>query len=323
MELYQLKTFATVAATGHLTKAAEQLFISQPAVSAQIRSLEDELGLTLFERTPAGMMLTPAGSRLLEHADKVLASAQDLRNAASALRGQQQGHLRIGTVLDPSLVRVGELLGWLRTNRPLVEIDLHQEVSGAAMEQVRDGRLDASFYFGDTPPAPLAFLRLRSINYRVAGPAAWRTRIEGANRETISSMPWILVPPQNSHRRMTEKFFSEGSFSPSKVIEADQEQVIANLVISGLGLSLVREEIALRERDAGRLVLWDQAGIDSTLWFIYRSARGSDPPVRALLEALSELWDIPMPKPDSKSDSASKTTKKTAETKPAARKRRS
>jgi hypothetical protein len=70
-------------------------------------------------------------------------------------------------------------------------------------------------------------------------------------------------------------------------------------------------------------VLWDQAGIDSTLWFIYRSARGGDPPVRALLEALSELWDIPMPKPDSKSGSASKITKKTAETKPAARKRRS
>ena len=66
MELYQLRTFAAVAELGHLTRAAEQLHISQPAVSAQVRALEEELGVVLFERSSSGMQLTPAGRQLLQ-----------------------------------------------------------------------------------------------------------------------------------------------------------------------------------------------------------------------------------------------------------------
>src|SRR5438046_353239 len=75
MELNRLKSFAVVAETGHLTRAAEKLHISQPALSAQIRALEDELDLTLFERKSTGMTLTAAGRRLLDEAGKILAAA--------------------------------------------------------------------------------------------------------------------------------------------------------------------------------------------------------------------------------------------------------
>jgi len=88
MELYQLRTFAAVAETGHLTRAAERLHISQPAVSAQIKALEDKLEVRLFERGPAGMTLTRAGARLLEQAAKVIAAAEELRNLAKALTGE-------------------------------------------------------------------------------------------------------------------------------------------------------------------------------------------------------------------------------------------
>ena len=76
MELYQLRSFAAVAELAHLTRAAEKLHISQPAVSAQIKALEDELGVILFERTPQGMLLTAAGRKLLPEAEKVVAAAQ-------------------------------------------------------------------------------------------------------------------------------------------------------------------------------------------------------------------------------------------------------
>ena len=77
MELYQLRGFAAVAETGHLTRAAERLHLSQPALSAQIKALEDELGVPLFERLPSGMELTPAGRSLLPEAQKVVAAAQE------------------------------------------------------------------------------------------------------------------------------------------------------------------------------------------------------------------------------------------------------
>ena len=70
MKLYQLRSFVAVAEAGHLTRAAEKLHVSQPAVSAQIKALEDELDLVLFERTSSGMVLTPAGKRLLTDAER-------------------------------------------------------------------------------------------------------------------------------------------------------------------------------------------------------------------------------------------------------------
>src|SRR5215831_12904146 len=88
MELNRLRSFAAVAEAGHLTRAAEKLHISQPALSAQIKALEDELDLSLFERTPAGMTLTEAGKRLLGEAEKVLAAAQALRAEARSLKGE-------------------------------------------------------------------------------------------------------------------------------------------------------------------------------------------------------------------------------------------
>ena len=96
MELYQLRSFVAVAEAGHLTRAAEKLHVSQPAVSAQIKALEDELDLALFERTPSGMVLTAAGERLLADAEKVLAAAQAMRTEAKALKGEVAGKVREG-----------------------------------------------------------------------------------------------------------------------------------------------------------------------------------------------------------------------------------
>ncbi len=295
MELYQLRTFAAVAELGHLTRAAEQLHISQPAVSAQVRALEEELGVVLFERSSSGMQLTPAGRQLLQEAGRVLDAAQSMRNAAVSLRGEEQGRIRVGTVLDPAFLRIGELLTTLVGEHPLIEVDLHQEVSGTALDMVRDGRLDASFYFGDPPKPPLAAMRLRAITYRVAAPAEWKHRIAGAGWKEIAALPWIMTPANSSHHRMVAKLFREHNLEPQKVTEADQEPVIANLVMSGVGLSLVREEVALREQEAGRIAVWDRVSLQTQMWFVYRAARAGDPVMRALLGTLAALWHVAEP----------------------------
>ncbi len=84
MEIYQLKAFVTVAEMGHLTRAAEKLHLSQPALSGQIKALEDELGLALFACSPAGMAPTRVGQRLLPAAQKLLVDAQQSRTSPAA-----------------------------------------------------------------------------------------------------------------------------------------------------------------------------------------------------------------------------------------------
>jgi DNA-binding transcriptional LysR family regulator len=290
MEIYQLRAFVTVAELGHLTKASEKLHLSQPALSGQIKALEDDLGVSLFTRSPSGMRLTRVGQRLLEEAHALLIDAQRFKNIARGMQGELQGNARVGTVSDPATLRLGEFLTRMVDGYPLLEIDLHQEVSGLALDKIRDGELDASFYFGEQPREPLLSRRLRSMDYRVVAPAGWRGRIEQADWDGIAAMPWIMTPEQSTHRHMLVALFKNKKHQPRRVAEADQEHVITNLVVSGVGLSLVREEVALRERDAGRLVIWDKARVETTLWFAYAAERASDPAIEAMLGVLSSLW---------------------------------
>lgn len=290
MELYQLRSFAAVAEAGHLTRAAERLHISQPALSAQIKALEDELGVALFERTSSGMILTAGGQRLLGEAEKVLAAAQGLRNEARALKGEVAGKAAVGTVLEPGLSRVGELLSVMVERYPLLQLELHHEISGAALEKVRSGELDASFFYGDLAHPSVAGVALRPLVYRVAAPAAWRERIAGAGWPDIAALPWVLTPPISSHHRLAAALFRKHGVEPTKVVEADQEPVISSLVASGVGLSLMREDVALERAAAGEICLWDQGRGTTTLWFIHLQERAEDPVIRALLDGLRDTW---------------------------------
>src|SRR5262245_52618076 len=107
MDLYQLETFVAVAREGSITRASERLHLSQPAVSAHIKTIEDALGLALFERTPRGMSLTREGTRLLAKAEQTLAAHHELMAEATRLKGRLTGTLRIGagSNSDPAAVR--------------------------------------------------------------------------------------------------------------------------------------------------------------------------------------------------------------------------
>ena len=290
MELYQLRSFAAVAELGHLTRAADRLHVSQPALSAQIKALEDELGVALFERVSSGMALTTAGRRLLPEAQKVVAAAQVLRSRASALKGEVTGRARVGTVSDPAFIRVGDLLAQTIETFPLLEIELHNEVSGAAFEKVRDGALDASYYYGSLAHPSVAAMPLRDVAYRVAAPSAWRDRVEDAPWDEIVAMPWIMTPQISTHSALAGELFHTHGSSPAHRVEADHEAVIHSLIVAGLGVSLMREDLALAAADAGEIVLWGDARLPTTLSFIYLAEREDDPAVRALLDVLRGIW---------------------------------
>lgn len=292
MELYQLRSFSTVAGLGHVTRAAEKLHISQPALSAQLKALEDELGVHLFERTSSGMQLTAAGERLLAHAERTLDAARDLQAEARAMSGRVAGHLRVGTVSDPDFIRVGELLARVVERYPLLKLELHHEVSGAAFEAVRDGSLDASFYFGELDHSEVAALKLREVVYRVAAPAAMCERIQRADWSDIAAEPWVLTPSISTHNRLVRTLFEEHGLAPAKLVEADQESVIKSLVVSGVGLSLLREEVAHKLERAGEVCIWPHAKLRTTLSFIYRLEHAQEPSITVLLQLLREVWNL-------------------------------
>lgn len=291
MELYQLRTFVAVAEEGHLTHAAQRLHLSQPAVSGQIKALEQEFDLRLFERSASGMKLTVAGREVFAHAQHLLATAERLARAAKRLNGAVSGVLRIGTVSDPAATRVGPLLARAVERYPNLELELHNEVSGEALECVRDGRLDASFYFGHAPDPDLDALRLTQFVYCVTAPAAWADRLRDADWAQLAALPWIVTPAISTHCRLVGEMFAQrGVAPPNGHVEADQESVIEDLVRSGVGVSLLREESALVRAKAGEVCVWDGARPRTTLWFIRAAARADDPLLQAVFDLVRETW---------------------------------
>lgn len=292
MDFTRLRSFAAVAEAGHLTRAAQKLHISQPALSAQIKALEDELGLTLFERTSTGMTLTAAGKRLLAEADKILVASQTFEAEARALKGGVAGKARVGTLSDPEFIRLGEFMAAARERYPLLEIDFQHEITGVAMQRVRDASLEASFYYGHMPYPQVDGIALRELAYRIAAPAAWRDRIQHAGWAELGEMPWIMPPPVSTHHQFAAAMFREHGVEPATLIGADDEAVVSSLVASGAGVALMREDVALHKAQAGEVCLWQDMRIGTTLRFIYLRSREHDPIVRALLDVVKESWQL-------------------------------
>lgn len=296
MELYQLRSFVAVAEMRHLTRAAEKLHISQPALSAQIRALEDTFSVALFERTPAGMVLTAAGRRLLPLAEKVLSAAQGMRNEARAIKGEIGGIVRVGTVSDPDFIRVAPFMSATVRRYPLVEIEFHHVVTGEAFEMVRDGGLDASFYYGELAHTDISSVTLREVIFRVVVPSGWKDRLVKGSFEELAAQPWVIPPPISAHNEMIRGLFKRHGLKPSRVVEADHEAVISSLAISGVGVALMREEKALERARTGEIMLWGDVRLPTQLRFIYAKEREEDPIIRAMVNLVREVWS-PGPTP--------------------------
>lgn len=293
MELYQLRSFAAIAEFGQLTRAAEKVHVSQPALSSQLRALEEELDIVLFDRTSSGMVLTAAGQRLLVAVEKVLVAAQAVQNEARMLKGEVTGKAIVGTLSDPDFIRLADFMSAAMARYPLLEVELRQEVTGEALEDVRDGKLDASFYYGEIGHASVAGIPLREITYRVVKPAQWGDRLADAGWKEIADEPWIIPPAISTHHKLAYAAFREHGVEPSRVVEADQEAVVSSLVVAGLGIALMREDLALEKAAAGEVCLWGDTRISTTLWFIYLREREHDPAISAMLDVQKEIWYLP------------------------------
>jgi DNA-binding transcriptional LysR family regulator len=290
MEIYQIRTFVTVAEHGNLTKAALLLHVTQPAVSGHLKALEETLNLKLFERSATGVTLTRAGQALLPKAQAILGAAGEFRNLAQDLRGQLTGKARVGTILDPSFIRLGQFMSSILDLYPWLEIELQHGISTWAIEHVSDGSLDAAFCMGHVGGTRIQAENLTEMAYRVVAPPAWKEKIERAELADIAAMPWIRAPRMSPHLQMVGELFARLKLEPFKVVEADQEQTIKSLIAAGVGLGLMREDLAFVAQSAGEVCVWRKARPTTTLSFIYLRERESDPVIAAMQNVVRKIW---------------------------------
>ncbi len=139
MELYQLRTFVTVADTGNLTQAAERLFTSQPAVSAHIKALEEELEVKLFDRTPKGMRLTESGTSLRDKAQLVINAGNELKLTAKTLQGEITGQAKIGLNTDAEYLLLAKWHNALMSEYPNLKNSIDSRYFNRPCAKSREG----------------------------------------------------------------------------------------------------------------------------------------------------------------------------------------
>lgn len=276
MDLYQLKTFVTVAREGSITRASSLLHLSQPAVSAHIKAMEDALGVNLFERTPRGMSLTRDGQRLVLKAEQTLAAHDELMAEAKRGKGELTGRLRLGAGSNSNNEAIGRLLTVLSERCPGVEVVLKHRSSQEILAGIRNGSLDAGFYNepGEAPP-DLATVEVAEFAiYLVAAPGVVSRREDW---NAIAELPWIYPTESACCSRTAERLFASHRVKPKRIISADRQEVTKTLVVSGIGVGLLHADAARDAERRGELEIVFEAETRVRVLFAQHASRAEDP----------------------------------------------
>lgn len=299
LDLHLLRAFVAVARQGSVSRAAAQLHRTQPALSLQLKKLAEASGLELFQRGAHGMVLSADGAALLQLAERTLAAADDFARGVERLHGSARGLLRIGTILDPPFLRLGDWLGALVRSAPQIATELRHGISGSVMAQLQQGQLDVCFYLSPSLAATealqpaLAGRTLTRFDYRVVAPAGWGPQVAGRDWEALATLPWLETPPESAHHRLLQGVFGPRGLAPRRAALVDQEASMLDLIKSGVGLSLVRDAIAIRESQTHGLAVADRVRIPCELQFVCLVQRRDEAVVQAALNALEQVWGHP------------------------------
>lgn len=251
IKIRDLQYLDAVAKHGHFGRAAEACFVSQPTLSGQIMKLEDQLGLSLFERHRKKVMLTPAGRELLGRARQVLRSAEDFEETAKALSDPLSGDLHVGLIPTVAPYLLPHIMANLGTSLPNINFYLHENQTDVLMQQLDEGKLDVLIL-------------------------SWLNTMQGVERYTLFKEPLVLASPvkhplaqsksltlkdlngqwvltlEDGHCLRDEALdycFSAGAKEDTR-FQATSLETLRYMVASGMGITLI-PELAIKDGEHG------------------------------------------------------------------------
>ncbi len=241
MNLKQLQYFALVAEEGQITSAAKQLFIGQPALSYQLKQLEDELGAKLFARQPHGIELTDAGKKLYSYSKQILTLAQNAETEIREIQAGQLGSVRLGSVSSSIGVLPSSRLVAFVKEHPGAALDILEDNTYGILDKLKNNLLDLAVI-----RTPYNRVNLAAIDVSDERMTAVTRLGAFAGKETVK-LEDLAGQPLVIYRRfegMFKETFTEKGLKPNFVIKCDDSRTAIRWSDSGLGIALVPESIA-------------------------------------------------------------------------------
>jgi len=255
MELRQLRYFAAIAKHGSFSKAAEQVFVAQSALSHQLAQLEAELGTRLLHRSRRGVELSESGRIFLAHATAILRQVEDATASVRNSAGDPSGKVVFGVPHSASHALALPLLQAVRQHLPKVELELTEELTGNLVQQLRNGQINLALLFDDGSIDEFACEYLLDEELALISPASAADRPQAA----VSLQQALLLPlilPANPHgvRPIIEATArAHGLAGPKVIADISSVSILRTTLLAGLGHTLLPVMPLQHELAAGTL----------------------------------------------------------------------
>ncbi|MDL2356703.1 MAG: LysR family transcriptional regulator [Pseudomonadota bacterium] len=259
--LRQLDTFLAVARELSVSRAADKLHVTQPAVSMQMRQLEEAVGLPLIEPLGRGIRLTEAGVDLHQYALAALAELRQLDDAMAQRRGLRKGRVELA-IVSTAKYFVPMLLVLFRKKFPDVEVALQIHNRENIMRLLANNEIDLVI-MGLTPPTLDCEATAFATNPMavVSAPSHPLSRRRGAPLTILADYEFVVRESGSGTRQLMERTFAEHGFAPPIAMEMPSNETIKQAVMAGMGLSFLSLRTIRHELAAGHLVQLDLAGM--------------------------------------------------------------
>jgi len=254
----RLQVFHAVAKHLSFTKAADALFMTQPAVTFQIKQLEEHYNTRLFDRAQGRITLTPAGSMALDYAERILALSAELEARLKDISGQLGGALLIGGSMTIGEYLLPQLIGEFKGRFPAVVPTLFIGNSEAVQDRVAERTLDLGFIEGDSHLSSLlSEVCCEDELQVVCAPSHPMAKAPFALPASLIQHPYISREAGSGTRAVIDRYLQEAGVAPDSlnaVVELGSPEALKGLVATGLGFAIMSRVIAAKELELGQLV---------------------------------------------------------------------
>jgi DNA-binding transcriptional LysR family regulator len=292
MNINQLETLITLSRTMSFRKTGETLNLTQPAVSAQIKSLEEEYKTLLIDRSQP-VALTDSGKVFLEHAHKIMQVVEELKQRLSDLEHTPQGHITLGTTTSIAIQILPRVLSYFQDQFPLIQTTIHSMPTSQIMTSVEDGQVDIgiAYLFDKNPALETSVLYYDTFDL-VVSPRHPLALSKHATVEELRSIPFIMLSPDTAGRRFADQIFKQHQIRPHIIMELSSSEEVKRMVELNLGAAIIAKMSITNELKRGTLmtIKVKELEISHPIGVIYKAGRYLS---SAMQQFLSDLKGMP------------------------------
>jgi DNA-binding transcriptional LysR family regulator len=280
--LDQLRILKAIAAEGSFKRAADSLYVSQPAVSLQVQNLERQLDVPLFDRGGRRAQLTEAGHLLLSYGEKILTLCQETCRAIEDLQNLQGGTLIVGASQTTGTYLLPRMIGMFRQRYPHVAVQLHVHSTRRTAWSVANGQIDLAIVGGEVPPELQESLKIvayaedeLALILPVFHPLA---KIDTIEKDDLYQLEFITLDSQSTIRKVIDQVLTRCGIDTRRLrieMELNSIEAIKNAVQAGLGAAFVSVSAIEKELHMGILhrSQIEEVVVKRMLWVIYNPNR--------------------------------------------------